>query len=134
MVEYFKQLPKIKLFTIDETFGGWAKAANSGVLKVFLDPLALEYALRPVLQSLGAACSTSTTSVRAVLPVLPINVVGFEVTADSSANRRKEEVLAEPGKQTKSFEFVLNRALHLGKAQLNAGQLQDIIQLGQHIG
>ena len=85
--------------------------------------------------STAMPCSQSRIpSVRAVLPVLPIHVVGFEVTADSSANRRKEEVLAEPGKQTKSFELVLDRALHLGKAQLNAGQVQDIIQFGQHIG
>src|SRR5215468_9928952 len=65
----------------------------------------------------------------AVLPVEPLDTMGRTVGACRFAQGRKEGVFAEAREEPEALQLVLDRILHLGKAQLDAGGVQGVVEL-----
>src|SRR6185369_15090965 len=64
-----------------------------------------------------------------LVPVDPFNLMDREIGIHRFSDGRKESVFAESLEQAELFEFVLDRVFHLGKAQLDAGGVESIIEL-----
>ena len=58
----------------------------------------------------------------------------LQVAVDRPAERREEEIVAELGEQAIALEAILHRVFHLGKAQLDAGLLQVVVERRQRLG
>src|SRR5258708_24027624 len=68
-----------------------------------------------------------------VLPVLPLDIVGFEITRNGYADGWEEVILAKLREQAKSFQLVLYGIFEFGKTQLYALRVQRLIQFSDHV-
>src|SRR6516162_1757097 len=68
-----------------------------------------------------------------ILPVNPFDWMDGQVGAHRFAKGREKVFLAEARKQPKALQLVLDRILHLGKAELDAGSVQCIVKLADNI-
>ena len=57
--------------------------------------------------------------------------MGFEIAAHGFAERREERLLAEAREEPEALQLVLDRILHLGKAQLDARGVQGVVELAE---
>ena len=69
-----------------------------------------------------------------ILPVHPINGVGFEITADGLAKRGKKSLFSKLGEQAKALEFVFNGIFHLSNTEPDSCLGQGVIQFIESVG
>ena len=72
--------------------------------------------------------------VRAIFPVDPLDGMGREVGAHRFAEGREEGLFAEAREESEALQLVLDRILHLGETQLDAGGVQGVVELADGIG
>src|SRR6187455_1840077 len=75
-----------------------------------------------------------SSSILPVLPILPLHPFRLDVAAHRLADRREEALLAEAAKEPEALELVLDRVLHLGEAEVDAGGAQGLLQLLDDVG
>src|SRR5215471_17495016 len=68
-----------------------------------------------------------------VLPVYPIHCMAVEIASDRGTYRGEKGRLAKSGEESKALELVLDRVFKLGKAQLDSGLVQSVVQFGEGV-
>src|SRR6478736_2576238 len=69
-----------------------------------------------------------------ILPIDPVNLVDLKICINSLSKRREEGVFAESCEQAELLQLILYRVFHFGKAELDAGGMQSVIELAECVG